>query len=214
MLLDRDHCRNMPHGSNYKGKHMEKLSIIYATGNSGKFHSMRERLKLYGIGVKQLALDLPEPQTNDIRRIAEEKARVAYKVANAPVIVNDSGFFLNARNGFPGVFVKFAIETLGIKGFLDLVEGKDRSCAFIEVLAFYDGNKLQLFEGKLAGMIAPEPRGELPEKAWSALWLIFIPEGETLTLAEMTQEKRDSWRARRGNTYVNDFAKWFAAKSA
>ena len=92
------------------------------------------------------------------------------------------------------------------------MEGRERDCAFRFSLAFYDnGTRHPIsFESQVLGTLATEPRGTLSEKAWSELWLIFIPEGCDKTLSEMTDEESAEWRKSvTPDSYDTQFAEWF-----
>ena len=52
-------------------------------------------------------LDIPEIQTLNQKEVAIDKARKAYEILKQPLIVDDSGFFVNKYNNFPGVLTKF-----------------------------------------------------------------------------------------------------------
>lgn len=186
------------------------MEITFVTSNKGKVASVGRTCGLFGISVLHVALELPEPQVADLRMIAEHKARAAFREAKVPLIVQDSGFFLDAWRGFPGPFVKFTLDTLGLDGYLVLVEGRERGCAFRECLTFYDGNDLRSFESAVPGALAYERQGEKHPDAWSQLWEIFIPKGCTKTIATMTLEERKEWRTRRDDTSDMLFARWYA----
>ena len=85
---------------------------------------------------------------------------------------------------------------------------KNRECYFKECLAYFDGKQLKTFYGYVRGTLSTEIRGNDTNKKWSDLWYVFIPQNNTLTMAEMTDEQR----ANRKDGYVNPFLKfseWF-----
>lgn len=188
---------------------MREVRLV--TTNPGKVHSFERNLRPYDISVRPVRLELPEPQVTDLQIIARTKALHAYKEVGKPLIVQDTGFSLSAWNGFPGPFVKFAIQTLGVEGFIALVAGKSRECEFRECIAYYDGDRLRFFESSVPGSLSLEPQGVLPSFAWSELWRIFIPKGYAKTLAEMDEDDRNLWRKERGSTSTVKFAEWFVA---
>ena len=78
---------------------------------------------------------------------------------------------------------------------LSLMQGvSDRSARFRTVAALVIGNREYTFEGEIKGQILEERRG----KGGFGYDPIFLPEGETLTFAEMseTQKNAISHRAR------------------
>lgn len=189
--------------------------VNFATTNKGKIASVQRVCENYGITVVSVRLNLPEPQTTDLREIARVKVLEAHRLTRCPIIAQDTGFFLSAWNDFPGPFVKFALDTMGLEGFMTLAKERSGECEFRECLAFYNEISSpypKIFESVIKGTIAPEPRGVLPPDAWSKLWLIFIPEGCTKTIAEMTLNERSEWRQNRGNQSTQLFAEWYSAQ--
>jgi XTP/dITP diphosphohydrolase len=156
--------------------------IIFATGNSGKVASLRAYLKGHDLDIRviQKSLDLIEPQANTASEVAAVKAKQAYAIVKKPVLVDDSSFHIYALGGFPGPYIKYMLETVGIEGILSFMEGKtDRRAYFMSSLVFVDENGVtHTFDGK-------DPVGEIittidkndHEHAWSPLWKIFAPPG-------------------------------------
>jgi XTP/dITP diphosphohydrolase len=188
--------------------------ISFASTNKGKISTLRRICAPYGIEIVPVHLELPEPQVTDLCAIADAKVRTAYEHTKSPVIAQDSGFFLTAWNGFPGPFVKFALQTLGLDGFLALNKARSMECEFRECLGYLDETMPApvFFESIVTGTLASEPRGILPVDAWSELHLIFVPKGQTKTVSEMTSEERAEWRLTRGNDSGTKFATWLTAR--
>ncbi len=103
----------------------------------------------------------------------------------------DAGFFIHSLNGFPMMFTNFVLNTIGIEGIIKLVRDRDKSCEFREVLCYCDSlhKKLKLFERAVKGKILEKPLGKIKPYHWSKLALIFIPEGESKTMAQMTKKE-------------------------
>lgn len=189
--------------------------IYFATTNNGKVASLRSILDAKGIVVVQAPLELPEPRVNSLEAIATEKARYAFDSLNQPCLVSDSGFFIKALNGFPGTFVNYALETIGIEGLLKLTEGKKRRCDFRDCLAYMDGTLQEpvLFNSRVPGALVEEPRGKKHPYHWSALTTIFIPQGYDKTQAEMSEEEYSAWReSSYRRAYLKKFADWLSER--
>jgi XTP/dITP diphosphohydrolase len=99
-------------------------SLYFATNNLWKF----ERAKIYfrerNIQLQQLAIELPESRSEDVKTIAKEKAVYAFKKLKQPVFVMDAGFYITSLNGFPATFVQFCEKYIGSEGIIKLMEGK------------------------------------------------------------------------------------------
>lgn len=185
--------------------------VGFVTTNKGKLESIRRTCAEHGVGVDHIFMEVPEPQTTDLELIAKEKSAHAFRMIQQPIICQDSGFYLEAFPGFPGPFVKFTLKTLCIEGYQALCKDRSRRCWFEECIAFNDTSCERIFTSKIFGNFAPEERGALPPTAWSKLWLVFIPDGCTKTIAEMSEGERAVWRTMRGNNSAQLFAKWFAS---
>ena len=121
--------------------------IIFVTHNKGKAKSAEKYFKNLKISTFEYELD--EPRSDDIKVIATAKVKQAYEIVKKPCMAMDTDFRIDELNGFPRAFVNFSLETLGIEGFLKLMEDKEnRKCAFNECLAYYDGNEIHYFYGK------------------------------------------------------------------
>lgn len=172
--------------------------IRYVTTNAGKAHNLAETLRPHGVRIVHVELKLNEPQTHDIDRIAIAKAHEAYARVAEPVLVQDSGFELDAWPGFPGAYAKAINETIGNEGVLALLAGRTRGCGFRQVWAYHDGAKVHTYEEIERGRIAEAERGELDGASLSPLWRIYVPDGSDRTLAEFDEEDFVEHRKRHG----------------
>lgn len=195
------------------------MKIYYVTTHAGKVDALQRSFAAYQEAeIVQLPLELPEPRADDVQEIAKEKVFYAYRQLKQPVVVMDAGFYIPSLNGFPRAYVKFALETIGIEGILKLVAGKDRHCEFRECLAYLDPtlDQPRYFLGQFRGTLAHHPQGILHNYAWSALWLIFIPTGQTTTLAEMNYDEYVGWYNQVSEQHAPDkmFAQWIMTTPA
>jgi len=111
----------------------------FVTTNEGKLREARESLA-DDAAVAQLDLDTTEIQADDLGTIAAHSAREAYQHVDEPVIVEDSGLFVDALDGFPGPYSAYVEHTLGIERVWHLAEPEDdRAAAFRSVIAYCDG---------------------------------------------------------------------------
>jgi len=143
--------------------------------------------------VQHHKLDLDEIQSLDEHAVVAHKAHQAYAVLDEPVLVEDTSLIFTAMGHLPGPLVKWFLEELGNDGMCKLVDGLTHRKAIATVTYGYcDGANVHFFESSITGVISPKPRGT-NGMGWDP---IFIPEGNTKTFAEMTDEQKKGFSAR------------------
>ena len=154
---------------------------------------MCEARKILGIPIKQLQIEIVEPQIWDIKAVSKEKAKQAYACVRKPVFVEDTAIYIRSLKGFPGPFISWVRKTIGNNGLLKLMNGiSDRRAVTKAVITFYNGNKFKQFVGAVEGELAKEERGD----GWG-FDPIFIPAGYKKTYGELGEKKNQiSHRAR------------------
>lgn len=158
--------------------------IYYVTSNHGKFEEAESFIQQFAshIHLKQLDEDIEEIQTLDQKAIAIDKVKKAFKLVNKPVLVDDGGIFFDAYNQFPGTLSKFIFQGIGFEGIFKLTEDNNKA-AFILHLAYFDGETLEVFEGRCDGVIIrPQDFSAHPQLPFTA---IFKPNGSDKTFAEL-----------------------------
>ena len=187
---------------------MNEKEIVFVTTNQGKIASAQKSL----VGIKVVSLDagLIESRSDDIRVIAKEKVMQAYKMTNKPCIALDAGFFIDEWNGFPRAYVNPALETLGLKGILKLMENiENRVCEFRQCLAYYDGKEMKTFESIAKGNLSETIEGKENGKKWSELWYIFKPLNFEKTLAEFEEKDFIQYNNISDPSSIKKFGDWF-----
>ncbi len=166
------------------------MDIAFATGNNGKITEAKEILKNSGIHLIQKDIQLIEPRSESLEKIAIEKAKQACEILKMPVIVEDSGLFIKSLNDFPGTYSHLVYDKISDVGILKLMDNiKDRSTVFKTVIAFASPKRKPItFNGEQKGTIAFEVTGS----GGFGFDPIFIPEGEKQTWAENPQLKAKS----------------------
>jgi XTP/dITP diphosphohydrolase len=180
------------------------LKLTVVTSNANK---AAEVAAYFGgrVEVSHVALEVPEHRSDDVAEIAQKKAGYAYQELKTPLIVDDTGFFIDALNGFPGPYAAFVQSAIGNAGILKLMEGvPDRSAQFTTAIAYADGSAIQTFCGTIEGRITTAPRGR------GGFGYDPIFEVGTTTLAEITldEKSRISHRARA----LRAFHDWFVTR--
>ncbi len=104
------------------------------------------------------------------------------------VIIDDSGLFIDALGGFPGVYSSYVYRTLGCRGILRLLSGsEDRKASFVCIVGCIAGGADIVVSGMVEGSIGFEERGD----RGFGFDPIFIPKGYERTFAEMTVEEKN-----------------------
>ena len=96
------------------------MEIIYVTDNKEKFNTAQLILG-NRVQLKQMSLDLIEPQCIKPSEVSETKAKQAYAILKKPLFVTDTGLSIYVFNGFPGALIKFFNEYTGQYGILKLL---------------------------------------------------------------------------------------------
>jgi XTP/dITP diphosphohydrolase len=180
------------------------VKITMVTSNAGK---AAEVAAFFGgsLEVDHIALEVPEYRSNDIAEIARGKARFAYRQLKTPLIVDDTGFFIDALEGFPGPYAAYVLNSIGNAGILKLMEGiSDRNARFTTGIAYADEHGIQVFTGTLEGKIAPCPRGT----NGFGYDPIFELDKKTLAEISMDEKSRISHRGRA----LSSFHDWYISQ--
>ena len=178
------------------------MRLAFITSNPGKVEEAKKYFEFLGVEVYQLRFSYPEIQADTLEEVAEYGAEWLSGRVNGPFFLDDSGLFINALKGFPGVYSAYAYKTLGMDGILRLLEKeRDRSAYFKSVIAYWDGT-LHLFTGRVDGEIITEKRGS----NGFGFDPVFRPSGFDKTFAEMTTEEKNKI-SHRGRA-LEAFAEW------
>ena len=166
-------------------------TLYFVTSNDNKFEEAQ--MALPGINLERIDIDIDEIQSDDIVQIAKAKAQAAYLSCGKPVLVEDSGFYIDALGGFPGPLVKFVEKAMGMDGILRLLgDDKNRAAQARAVVVYYDGEETLIGVGELEGIISHTIKGD------SGFFFdyFFIPNGYKKTCAELGLELKTTFSHR------------------
>jgi XTP/dITP diphosphohydrolase len=179
------------------------MEIIFASNNINK---IREIGNVLGTSFILLSLkdinmteDIPEDELT-LEGNALYKARYIFAATGRNVFADDTGLEVEALNGQPGVHsARFAGENkdpdANIEKLLSLLKNKaNRKAQFRTIIALILDTKEYLFEGSVKGTIISERIG----REGFGYDPVFIPDGRTVTFAQMDLEEKNriSHRAR------------------
>lgn len=170
--------------------------ICFATANEHKLTEVRGLLPGVEIpGLSEIGCTEVVPEDFEtLRENAEQKARFVFNRYGISCFADDSGLEVTALNGAPGVHSAFyggperSHEKNIARLLKELENAEDRNARFVTVIALVLKGSLYLFEGDLKGIITKTPAGS----GGFGYDPVFIPEGETRTLAEMTFTEKNA----------------------
>jgi len=104
----------------------EMRTLYLVTSNQGKIDQINRFLSELtdNIRIEMMKLDFPELKGETLEETALNKAKTCYDMIGKDVIVSDTGLFIEALNGFPGVNTATTLATIGNEGLLKLMEEK------------------------------------------------------------------------------------------
>jgi XTP/dITP diphosphohydrolase len=170
------------------------VNIVLSTRNE---HKVREfAALLHGLDVVALPddVELPPETGKTFAANALGKARAAAAATGRPAIADDSGIEAAALGGAPGVrSARFAGEAADdaanlAKLLRDAPAGSP--LAYVCVIAWVDGDRERLFEGRCTGTLAAQARGD----GGFGYDPAFLPDDVTdgRTMAELSPAEKDA----------------------
>lgn len=162
------------------------MKVYFVTCNKGKVKEFKQILEPE-VKVEQVAIDYPELRSDYPEEIARLAAKQLADKLDKAVVVEDSGLFIKALNGFPGTSSAYIHKRIGLKGILKLMKGvKKRECMYMSAVGYCEPRKKAVsFLGVEKGKIASKIRGSYGFGHDP----IFIPEGSKKTYGEMKNVK-------------------------
>jgi len=178
------------------------VDIFLATTNEGKRKEIERYFADLPITLHSLQSILPEvadaPETTGtVEGNAIQKAKYYATKANMLTLADDTGLFVEALDGWPGIDAALIADTPEKRNQLLLEKLKDvseehRKAFFQSTIVCYDPKKQQILcaTGVLHGQIGLEPKS-LPERGFGYDPL-FIVDKENRTLAELTVDHKNA----------------------
>ncbi|MCS7244629.1 MAG: RdgB/HAM1 family non-canonical purine NTP pyrophosphatase [candidate division WOR-3 bacterium] len=178
------------------------MKILISSRNKHKIEEIKNFFKDFKdiefLSLEDISLDIQIEETGKtLLENALIKAKKVHEITGMPVISDDSGIFIEALGGFPGVhsaeFQKGNPDYL--EKILELMKDKEnRSAYFHCVIVFINNNgESHVFEGKVEGEIGFQIRGD---KGFGYDPIFYYkPIGKTFGEIEMEVKNKISHRA-------------------
>lgn len=181
------------------------MKILLATNNLDKITEIRNKLDGLNIRIltlKDIGKNIDVTEDGDtLESNALKKAKEIFEATGIPTIADDTGLFVDALEGEPGVFSsRYAGDDAtyddNCRKILLNMEGipfEKRNAHFKTVICFYVNiSEQHLFEGLVKGKIIKEKRG----KEGFGYDPLFVPDGLNKTYAEMSLEEKNKFSHR------------------
>lgn len=187
------------------------MRILFATSNPNKVEEVSAILCEFGHQIEQLLVggvppEFEEPKELGLEAVAEAKIEQALgqirdtEFQGSAIMVEDSGIFLDAFDGWPGAESSDVEREIGLEGVLGmLADGRKRGAEYRAFAIVSDGVGMWRGAGVCKGRISHSVRGE----HGFGYDPIFIPnEGNGRTFGEWEEGKRSeiTHRARAMNS--------------
>ena len=135
-----------------------RLKVI--TSNPGKVAEFQKAFADMGIEMEHTRIPYDEIQTSELEEVVRKGMEEIRSKGITDFIIDDSGMFVNALKGFPGVYSAYGQKTIGNDGILKLMEGvEDRSAVFKCCIGCDIDGRTIIVTGTCDGYILDEARG-------------------------------------------------------
>lgn len=172
------------------------MKLVFATNNQHKLDEIRKitagRIEIVSLSDIDCHDDIPET-ADTLEGNALLKARYIKEKFGFDCFADDTGLEVEALDNAPGVYsARYAgpghDAEANMKKLLHEMEGKEnRKARFRTVIALLTGDREYCFEGVVNGSIIEEKRGG----TGFGYDPIFVPDGYTLSFAEMGNDEKN-----------------------
>lgn len=164
----------------------------------------------HGYELERIRTSYPEIQAEKLEDTIRPGLEWLMQRHMVPLMIDDSGFFVDALKGFPGVYSSYVFKTIGCDGILRLMEGvEDRSARFECCIGFMvPGGEPHMFKGVAKGSIPAAKAGT----GGFGYDPIFVPEGNSKTYAQIdvAEKNRMSHRGRAMAPFLEELPRLLA----
>ena len=130
------------------------------TSNPGKVREYQKAFDDMGVTMEHHHIPYDEIQTSELEEVVKKGMEEIRSKGVRDFIIDDSGMFVNALKGFPGVYSAYGQKTIGNDGILKLMQGvEDRSAVFKCCIGCDINGRTIIVTGTCDGYILSEARG-------------------------------------------------------
>ncbi|MGF7232291.1 RdgB/HAM1 family non-canonical purine NTP pyrophosphatase [Arachidicoccus sp.] len=178
------------------------MQLIFATNNPNKVKEIKKilpsHIEVTSLREAGIEIEIPEPH-DSLKENASEKSRTIFNLTHQNCFSEDTGLIVDALHGEPGVkSARYAGEPANdeknIEKLLHNLKGNDnRNAYFKTIISLIWDEKEYWFEGICKGKITQEKTGYLG----FGYDPVFIPDGSSLTFAQMNTEEKNLFSHRK-----------------
>lgn len=167
--------------------------LFFVTGNRHKLEEAREAFERADLDIplEQASIDAPEIQADRPAQVAKFSSREVRRDFRGSFFLEDAALFIDALDGFPGVYASYVFGTVGLEGILALmadVPDGERTARFESCIAYNPSEgKEKLFRAECEGRILEEAR----EGRMFGYDPIFAPAGDDRAFSEIPVEDKN-----------------------
>jgi XTP/dITP diphosphohydrolase len=164
------------------------MNIRFVSSNKHKLEEVTAILAPVGVKVIPTAIKIEELQTNDVRKLVQDKLIKAFHEIGRPLFVEHTGLYIEGLNGLPAGLTQIFWDSLLADRFTEVVSNLSSPRLIAKtVIGYCDGKLVHYFDGEIPGHVPKEPRGNRNFQ-WDC---VFIPVGENQTFAELGSKKNE-----------------------
>ncbi len=147
-------------------------------------------MREHGYDVEHIKTKYPEVQAETLEETIVPGLEWLMQRYQRPMFIDDSGLFVDALKGFPGVYSSYVFKTVGCDGILRLMKGiEDRRARFECCIGYLEpGGEPFIVRGVAHGSISQEMAGT----GGFGYDPIFVPEGHTRTYAQIEVAEKNT----------------------
>ncbi|MCX6658069.1 MAG: RdgB/HAM1 family non-canonical purine NTP pyrophosphatase [Euryarchaeota archaeon] len=164
-------------------------------------------MKEHGYLLERIKATYPEIQADRLEETIVPGLTWLMERYQRSIMIDDSGLFIDALKGFPGIYSSYVFRTVGCDGILRLLEGvKNRSARFECCIGFLvPGKEPHISKGVAKGSISEKKAGT----GGFGYDPVFVPDGYVKTYAqiEITEKNKISHRGRAIELFLKELPK-------